>query len=64
VTPRVKALNGYLYESPLLSQMCMVFDASKALQGTCDAWPKPIKCKKVCVVPTLYRFLLTYIHTQ
>jgi Tripeptidyl peptidase II len=48
VTPRVEALNGYLYESPLLSQMCMVFDASKALQGTCDAWPKPIKYKKVC----------------
>ena len=45
-TPRAPALQGYLYESALESQMMLVFDADKKLLGTADSWPSEIKAQK------------------
>ncbi|CAM9827501.1 unnamed protein product [Phaeothamnion confervicola] len=46
VTPRLPALNGFLYESAFEHQFHMVFDGSKKLLGSGDAWPGAVKCGK------------------
>lgn len=34
VTPRLAALNGYLYDSAYEAQMCMTFDSNKKVRHT------------------------------
>eukprot|EP00903_Cladosiphon_okamuranus_P011552 g10875.t1 len=46
VTPRLAALNGYLYESAYEAQMCMIFDSNKKLLAVNDCWPEAKKLSK------------------
>ncbi|CAM9991656.1 unnamed protein product [Ectocarpus sp. 12 AP-2014] len=46
VTPRLAALNGYLYDSAYEAQMCMIFDSNKKLLAVNDCWPEATKLAK------------------
>mmetsp|Transcript_8805 Transcript_8805/g.11071 ORF Transcript_8805/g.11071 Transcript_8805/m.11071 type:complete len:1292 (+) Transcript_8805:46-3921(+) len=41
-TPRLPALQGYLYESAFESQMIMIFDQNKKCLGVADSWPDEV----------------------
>ena len=46
IIPRIPALQGFLYESALESQLIMAFDENKKLLGVADAWPGEIEVLK------------------
>ena len=50
ITPRIPALQGFLYDSALESQLILCFDENKKLLGVADAWPDEIEVKKGKVI--------------
>jgi len=46
VKPNLPNINDLLYESPLDSQMCMLYDENKQLIACTDAWPSSISIAK------------------
>jgi len=45
-TPRVPALQGYLYEAEMEGQFIICHDKCKKVLGFADAWPSEISCSK------------------
>jgi len=46
LTPRLPLLDQTLYDAPVDSQMCMLFDSNKKLLNTSDAWPRSVEIPK------------------